>query len=106
MIIVSGRISVRPGTREAFLTRSGEAVEQARRSWGCRDFVVAADPIELNRVNVYEEWESDEALIALRGDGPGDDWSSSLVKADVAKHLVASSEPASPIEQSSGGRLP
>jgi Antibiotic biosynthesis monooxygenase len=106
MIIVSGSIDVRPGTREECLTRSGEAVAQARRSWGCRDFVVAADPIESNRVNVYEEWESEEALIACRGDGPGEELSSSLVKAEVAKHLVASSEPASPTEQSSGGRLP
>jgi Antibiotic biosynthesis monooxygenase len=106
MIIVSGRIYVRLGTREAFLTLSGEAGAQARRSWGCRDFVVAADPIESNRVNVYEEWESEEALIAFRGDGPGDDVSSSIVKADVAKHMVASSEPASPTEKSSGGQLP
>src|SRR4029453_18800073 len=100
MIIVSGRIYVRPGTRETFLTLSGEAVAPARRSWGCRDFVVAADPIASHRVNVYEEWES-EALIAFRGDGPGDDVSSNIVKADVAKHIVASSEPASPPEKSS-----
>ena len=92
MIIVSGRIYVRPGTREAFLTRSAEAVAQARRSSGCRDFVVAADPIDPNRVNVYEEWESEEALMAFRGDGPDDDLSSSIVKADVAKHIVLSSE--------------
>ena len=94
MIIVSGRIYVRLGTREAFLTRSDATVVQARRSWGCRDFVVAADPIESNRVNVYEEWESEEALMAFRGDGPGDDLSSSIVKVEVAKHMVASSEPA------------
>jgi hypothetical protein len=106
MIMVSGRISVRPSTREEFLTLSGGEVAPARRSWGCRDFGVAADPIESHRVNVYEAWESEEALIAFRGDGPGDDLSSSLVKAEVAKHLVASSEPASPTEQSTGGRLP
>jgi len=76
------------------LTLAGEAIAQARRAWGCRDFVVAADPIEAYRVNVYEAWESEEARIALRGDGPGDDVSSSLVKAEVAKHVVASSEPA------------
>ena len=55
MIIVSGRIYMRPGTRQDFLTSSLEAVAQARSSLGCRDFVVAADPIEPNRVNVYEE---------------------------------------------------
>ena len=92
MIIVSGRIYVRPGARKEFLTLSAEAVAQARRSSGCRDFIVAADPIEPNRVNVYEEWESEKALIAFRGDGPDDDLSSSIVEADVAKHIVSSSE--------------
>jgi hypothetical protein len=86
------------------LTRSSEAVVQARRAWGCRDFVVAADPIASHRVNVYEVSESEEAHIACRGDGPGDDWSSSLVKAEVATHIVVANEPASPTEQSSGGR--
>ena len=67
---------------------------QARRSAGCRDFVVAADPIEAERVNVYEEWESEEALRAFRGEGPGQDLSSTIVRAQVSKHLVSSSEPA------------
>jgi len=92
MIIVSGRIYVRPGTREEFLMRSEEAVVQARRSSGCRDFVVAADPIEPDRVNVYEEWESEQSLAAFRGDGPGDDLSSRIVTANVAKHIVSSSD--------------
>ena len=55
MIIVSGRIYVSPGQREGFLASSRAAVTDARRAPGCRDFVVAADPIEPDRVNVYEE---------------------------------------------------
>ena len=94
MIIVSGRIYVRPGTRQDFLTSSLEAVAQARSSLGCRDFVVAADPIEPNRVNVYEEWESEEALLIFRGHGPDQDLSSSIVRADVSRHVVSSSGPA------------
>jgi quinol monooxygenase YgiN len=94
MIIVSGRIYVRPGARQAFLTSSLEAVAQARGTRGCRDFVVAADPIEPDRVNVYEEWESEEALLTFRGDGPEQDVSSSIVRADVARHVVSSSGPA------------
>jgi hypothetical protein len=31
---------------------------------------VAADPIEPDRVNIYEEWESEEALLTFRGAGP------------------------------------
>jgi quinol monooxygenase YgiN len=93
MLIVSGRIYVRPTTRERFLASSAEAIVQARAFAGCRDFVVAADPIEPDRVNVYEEWESEEALLAFRGAGPDADLSSSIVRAQVSRHVVASSGP-------------
>jgi quinol monooxygenase YgiN len=93
MIIVSGRIYLRPGTRGEFLASSLEAVAQARKSRGCRDFVVAADPIEADRVNVYEEWESEEALTTFRGSGPDDGLTSSIVRADVSRHAVTSFGP-------------
>jgi quinol monooxygenase YgiN len=93
MLIVSGRIYLRPGTRERFLASSAEAIVQARAFAGCRDFVVAADPLEPDRVNVYEEWESEAALLAFRGSGPEADLSSSIVRAAVARHVVASSGP-------------
>lgn len=93
MLIVSGRIYLRPGAREKFVAASAEAVTQARVFPGCRDFVVAADPIEPDRVNVYEEWETEEALIAFRGAGPDSDLSSSIVRAEVARHTVSSSGP-------------
>lgn len=94
MIIVSGKIYVRPSTRQDFLQSSAEAVALARRARGCRDFVVAADPLEPDRVNVYEEWESEEALLAFRGAGPDQGLSSSIVRAEVSKHVVASTGPA------------
>ena len=94
MIIVAGKIYVRPGARLDFLTSSLEAVVKARRAPGCRDFVAAADPIEPDRVNVYEEWESEAALLAFRGAEPDEDLTSSIVRAEVARHVVASSGPA------------
>jgi quinol monooxygenase YgiN len=94
MIIVSGRIYVTPETREAFLATSCEAVVAARRAAGCRDFVVAADPIEADRVNVYEEWDSEGALEAFRGAGPGPQLAAAIVRAQVRRHQVASSGPA------------
>jgi quinol monooxygenase YgiN len=94
MIIVSGRIYLRPGARQKFLKASAAAMAQARGAAGCRDFVVAADPIETDRVNVYEEWESEEALLAFRGDGPDEGMISDIVRADVSRHAVASSGPA------------
>ena len=94
MIIVSGRLYLRPGTTEKFLAASAAAVAQARRSPGCRDFVVAADPLEPERVNVYEEWASDSDLLKFRGEGPDSDMSSSIVRASVSRHVIASSGPA------------
>ena len=94
MIIVSGRIDVAAGRREEFLAASLASVVAARKAPGCRDFVVAADPVESDRVNVYEVWDSEAELEAFRGEGPGDDLSSVVVGADVARHQIASSGPA------------
>lgn len=54
MIIVSGRIFVRPEQRDAFVLASVWAVALVPQTAGCRDFAVAADPIERDRANVYE----------------------------------------------------
>jgi len=94
MIIVSGRIYVRPGQREVFLASSRSAVVEARRAPGCRDFVVAGDPIEADRVNVYEEWDSDTQLETFRGAGPGPELMQVIERAQVHRHRVASSGPA------------
>lgn len=88
MIIVAGRIHVRSGTREQFLRLSADAMTQARQTPACRDFVVAADPLDPDRVNVYEEWESREALHAFREAGPDDGLSKLVERASVAEHEV------------------
>ncbi|HEY8086483.1 MAG TPA: antibiotic biosynthesis monooxygenase family protein [Polyangiaceae bacterium] len=94
MIIVSGSIYVLPEGREGFLASARDAILAARRAPGCRDFVVAADPIEADRVNVYEEWDSSAELDAFRGAGPGPQLTSVIVRAQVRRHRVASSGPA------------
>ena len=88
MIIVAGRLYVRPGTRPEFLARSMDAMTQARQASGCADFVVAADPLEAERVNVFEVWTDRGALEAFRGSGPDDGLSALIVRADVAEHEV------------------
>ena len=94
MIIVSGRLYVRPERRDAFLAASLAAVKQARQTTGCLDFVVAADPIEPGRVNVYEAWESEVALTDFRGAGPSSELSAEILRAQVARHHIQSSGPA------------
>ena len=94
MIIVSGRIYVTPGRRDAFVATSRDAVVEARLAPGCLDFVVAADPVEPDRVNVYEQWETEAELEEFRGEGPDSDLGSDIVSADVSRHQVSSSGPA------------
>lgn len=90
MIIVSGRIQVAPEQADAFLSVSRDAIVQARRAPGCLDFVVAADPLDPGRINVYEKWDSPAALKAFRGDGPDPELTAMIVSADVCTHEIAS----------------
>lgn len=89
MIIVSGRIYVVPGSREMFLEKSMDAIRSARATPGCPDFVVAADPLEPDRVDVYEEWHSESELHAFRGPGPGSGITSLIESAHVAEYRVS-----------------
>lgn len=94
MIIVSGRLYLKAGAMKEFLASSNQAVVLARSAPGCRDFVVAPDPIEADRVNVYEEWETEKALLDFRGSGPDSGMQSAIVRGDVVRHVISSSGPA------------
>jgi hypothetical protein len=48
MIIISGRIRVDPDRRDDCIASSRAAMVAARTAPGCRDFVVAADPLDLS----------------------------------------------------------
>lgn len=90
--------SLQPTTDSAdeakFLASSAEAVALARKASGCRVFVVAADPMEPDRVNVYEEWESEEAFLKFRGRGLDSDMRSDIIRAEVFRHAISSAGPA------------
>ena len=88
MIVVAGSIIITSGRRMEFLAASRSAMIQARSALGCKDFVVAADPIEEDRVNIYEAWESEEHLNAFRGSGPDESMNDLIVSADVYQKEV------------------
>lgn len=85
MIIVAGQLRVATGDRDDFLARSRAAIQRARTAQGCGDFVVAADPIDLDRINVYERWADRGTLLAFRGAGPDDELNALIVSADVSE---------------------
>lgn len=94
MIIVAGQVHVKKGKASAFVDSSSEAMIAARKAKGCHDFIVAADPIEDDRINVYERWASVKDMMAFRGDGLGDDLSALIVRAEVQLHSIRKSGPA------------
>lgn len=93
MVIVAGHLVVAAARREAYLDGCREVVRQARASAGCLDFVIAADPLDETRVNVFERWQSRDAVGAFRGSGPDDDQQDAILSASVAEYDVAAERP-------------
>ena len=94
MLIVAGHLVVDPADREALVAESAEAVALARTAEGCLDFAVTADSLDAGRVNVFERWESADALLAFRGAGPSGEMTARILDADVRRYGVASVESA------------
>jgi quinol monooxygenase YgiN len=95
VIIVAGELRLDPELRDAYLAAVADVAPLARRTSGCLDFVQAADPLEPDRINVYERWDSDEALAAFRAQGGPDEPGApmpELRSASVRKYRVASEE--------------
>ena len=91
MIIVSGKVSVAPAERDAYLESCREVIELARNAAGCVDFHLSADAIEPGRINVYEQWDTAADVEAFRGSGPPAEQTAAILEAAVFQHEIASS---------------
>lgn len=69
MIIIAGELRVAAGDRDRYLAAVADVARSARLAPGCLDFVQAADPIDPERINIYERWDSDEELHRFRTSG-------------------------------------
>jgi len=89
MIIVAGQILVEPEQREGYLQSCVEVIEQARKAPGCLDFALTADLVTAGRINVFERWESAEAVRSFRGDGPNQEQQAEMISASVSEYEVS-----------------
>ena len=62
MVIVSGAFVVEPARREEFLAGRVEGMRASRAEPGCLEYTLSADPVDPNRVVLFERWASQEAL--------------------------------------------
>ncbi|MCB1644638.1 MAG: antibiotic biosynthesis monooxygenase [Pseudomonadales bacterium] len=87
-IIVAGWLSIKPGARNEFIQASCEAILQARNHTACSDFSVSPDPLDDNRINIFENWETREALETFRASGPEHDLFSLVTQFSVSEYEV------------------
>ena len=62
MVIVQGVFSVDSGERDRFVETSVDAMRSSRQEEGCLEYVIAADPLDPERVVLSERWESMDHL--------------------------------------------
>ena len=92
MIIVAGILFVDPADRDQYLKSSISVMEEARKAPGCEGFALSPDPIEPDRINVYERWETDDALSRVRGPGPYEGIGGRILGAEVFKYRISAVE--------------
>jgi quinol monooxygenase YgiN len=87
-VIIAGPVYVDPADRDRLVEGFRIIVERAREHPGCLDVSISPDSIEPGRVNVFEYWESEEALTAWRAKAPHPTAKGRLETGRVHKHLV------------------
>lgn len=96
MIIVAGHLLVAASERSAYLDAVAQVAVLAREFPGCHDFAQSADPIDPERINIFERWDDDEALAAFRSSGSADDETPTptpdIIGADVARYRISAIE--------------
>jgi quinol monooxygenase YgiN len=93
MVIVAGHVTVDPEQRESYLAGSMSVVEKARQADGCLDFAITADLLDPGRVNLFELWESQEAVKVYRRRAPRNKQRAAMLSVSVAEYDIADARP-------------
>lgn len=86
--IVEGKLSIKPGLRDEFIEKSLDSIMQARANTSCLDFSVSPDPIDPDRVNIFEKWKTVEALEKFRNSDSESDLFSLVENFEVQEHEI------------------
>lgn len=93
MIIIAGKVYVAAEERDGYVSDFAEMVGRARRYPGCLDVFIASDPLEADRINIFECFESEERLESWRAIAHAPDTGVEILRQDVQKHVVSESGP-------------
>jgi quinol monooxygenase YgiN len=88
VIVVAGALYVDQHVRTEFLMGCRAIVEQARTAEGCLDYALSADVLDPSRINVFERWVDESALLAFREAGPTEAQQDAINRADVREFRI------------------
>ena len=66
MIIIAGYTLTEADGRDAAVAAFAGMVERARAHDGCLDLSISADPVDPDRINLFECWRDQQSLNAWR----------------------------------------
>lgn len=89
MVIIAGHFRVDASRRHEYVEAFGDLVQRARAAPGCLDIAITADPVDPERVNNFERWESDEALTAFRAVADPPDLDVALHDGEMSKFRIS-----------------
>jgi quinol monooxygenase YgiN len=91
-VIIAGNLYMHPQDRDAWVAAHDAIIRQARAEAGCIDLYLSADPVDEGRINLFEQWESEEHLESWRSIAEPPP-KPEILKATVQKHVVSTSGP-------------
>ncbi|HEU4779362.1 MAG TPA: antibiotic biosynthesis monooxygenase family protein [Steroidobacteraceae bacterium] len=92
-VIVAGWYTVDPGKRDEVVESCKDMVIRARNAPGCLDFAITADPVNSDRINMFEFWQSEKHLNSWRTVSKGPKKTAPMLKMEVQKHVIHQSGP-------------
>jgi len=92
MLIIAGSATIAQVDRDVYVAAHRDLVGRCRAAAGCLDAAISADPLDPRRVNIFERWESQEALDGWRAVADAPDTGIEF-DADVQLYTVTDARP-------------
>ncbi len=98
MLIVAGSITTEADERDVFLTAVAPTVAATLDEPGCREYSFSPDPLDPNRIMLYELWDDQASLDGHFASDHMAQWQSvrkglGVVGADIKKYTISAVGP-------------
>lgn len=94
MLIIAGKIYVAPEKRDAYVSQSKEFLRSTREEPGLLDMIIAVDPLEEGRINIFELWASKEQMDGFRARAQSPQIDIKITRDEVKRYDISASSPA------------